>query len=44
MINISFPFTEEKIRALNVGEGVPISSVVFTGPDVVKLASNFQWR
>jgi len=31
MINLSFPFTEEKIRALKVGDEVLISGVVFTG-------------
>ena len=31
MIKLSFPFTEEKIRALKVGDEVLISGVVFTG-------------
>jgi tartrate dehydratase beta subunit/fumarate hydratase class I family protein len=31
MIKLSFPFSEEKIRALKVGDGVLISGVVFTG-------------
>src|SRR5208283_3799630 len=31
----SFPFTEEKIRALKVGDEVLISGVVFTGRDAV---------
>jgi fumarate hydratase subunit beta len=35
MIKLSFPFTEEKIRALKVGDEVLISGVVFTGRDVV---------
>ncbi len=35
MTNISFPFTEEKIRALKVGDEVLISGVVFTGRDAV---------
>ena len=35
MINLSFPFTEEKIRALKVGDEVLISGVVFTGRDAV---------
>ena len=35
MISLSFPFTEEKIRALKVGEPVEISGVIFTGRDVV---------
>ncbi len=34
-IPLSFPFTEEKIRALQVGDAVEISGVVFTGRDVV---------
>ena len=33
MIKLSFPFTEEKIRALKVGDEVLISGVVFTGRD-----------
>jgi fumarate hydratase subunit beta len=35
MIPLSFPFTEEKIRALRVGDEVLISGVVFTGRDAV---------
>ncbi len=35
MTKLSFPFTEEKIRALKVGEEVLISGVVFTGRDAV---------
>jgi fumarate hydratase subunit beta len=35
MINLSFPFTEEKIRALKVGDEVLISGIVFTGRDAV---------
>ena len=31
MIKLSFPFTEEKIRALKVGEEVLITGIVFTG-------------
>ena len=31
MISLVFPFTEEKIRALKVGDEVLISGVVFTG-------------
>jgi len=31
MINLSFPFTEEKTRALKVGDEVLISGVVFAG-------------
>jgi tartrate dehydratase beta subunit/fumarate hydratase class I family protein len=33
MIKLSFPFTEEKIRALKVGEEVLISGIVFTFVD-----------
>ena len=35
MINLSSPFTEEKIRALNVGDEVLITGVLFTGRDAV---------
>jgi len=35
MIPLSFPFTEDKIRALKVGDEVLISGVVFTGRDAV---------
>lgn len=35
MTKLSFPFTEEKIRALKVGDEVQISGVVFTGRDAV---------
>jgi fumarate hydratase class I len=35
MTKLSFPFTEEKIRALKVGDEVMISGVVFTGRDAV---------
>ena len=35
MNKLSFPFTEEKIRALKVGDEVLISGVVFTGRDAV---------
>jgi tartrate dehydratase beta subunit/fumarate hydratase class I family protein len=31
MIKFSFPFTEEKIRALKVGDEALISGVIFTG-------------
>ena len=34
-IPLQFPFTEDKIRALRVGDAVEISGVVFTGRDVV---------
>ena len=33
MTKLSFPFTEEKIRALKVGDEVLISGIVFTGRD-----------
>jgi fumarate hydratase subunit beta len=33
--NLSFPFSEDKIRALKVGDEVLISGVVFTGRDAV---------
>ena len=35
MISLSFPFTEEKIRALKVGDEVGLTGVVFTGRDAV---------
>jgi tartrate/fumarate subfamily iron-sulfur-dependent hydro-lyase beta chain len=35
MIKLTAPFTEEKIRALKVGDEVLISGVVFTGRDAV---------
>jgi fumarate hydratase subunit beta len=35
MIPLSAPFTEEKIRALKVGDAVAISGIVFTGRDAV---------
>ena len=35
MIPLSFPFTEEKVRALKVGDAVGISGVIFTGRDAV---------
>ena len=35
MIKVSFPSTEEKIRALKVGDEVLISGVLFTGRDAV---------
>ena len=35
MIELRSPFTEEKIRALKVGDEVAISGVVFTGRDAV---------
>ena len=44
MIKLSFPFTEEKIRALKVSGEVLISGVGFTGRGAAGLASIFQWR
>ena len=38
MIKLSFPFTEDKIRALKVGDEVLISGGVFTGRDCAELA------
>ena len=35
MIKLSFPFSEEKIRALKVGDEVLISGVIHTGRDAV---------
>ena len=35
MISLTLPFTEEKIRALKVGDEVALSGVVFTGRDAV---------
>ena len=35
MIKLTFPFTEEKIRALKVGDEVLISGVIHTGRDAV---------
>ena len=35
MIKLSFPFSEEKVRALKVGDEVLISGIVFTGRDAV---------
>jgi fumarate hydratase subunit beta len=35
MITLNGPFTEEKIRALRVGDEVELSGVVFTGRDAV---------
>ncbi len=35
MIKLSFPFTEEKVRALKVGDEVLISGVIHTGRDAV---------
>jgi tartrate dehydratase beta subunit/fumarate hydratase class I family protein len=39
-----FPFTEEKIMVLKVGDEVLISGVVFTGRDAAGLASVSQRR
>jgi fumarate hydratase class I len=35
MVKLTFPFTEEKIRALKVGDEVLISGVIHTGRDAV---------
>ncbi len=35
MISLTTPFTEEKIRALKVGDEVGLSGIVFTGRDAV---------
>ena len=35
MINLTIPFTEEKIRSLKVGDAVQISGLIFTGRDAV---------
>jgi len=35
MTTLTFPFTEDKIRALKVGDEVQISGVLFTGRDAV---------
>ena len=35
MTNLSFPFTEEKIRSLKVGDEVLITGTIFTGRDAV---------
>ena len=42
MIKLSFPFTEEKIRALKVGDEVLVSAVGFIGRDAGGLASVFR--
>jgi tartrate dehydratase beta subunit/fumarate hydratase class I family protein len=39
MTKLTFPFTEDKIRALKVGDEMLVSGVVFTGRDPVGLAS-----
>jgi fumarate hydratase subunit beta len=36
MIRLNFPFTEEKIRALKVGDEVLISGIIHTGRDAVR--------
>jgi len=35
MTKLSFPFTEDKVRALKVGDEVLISGIIFTGRDAV---------
>jgi len=44
MNNLSIPITDDKIRALKVGNEVKICGVVFTGRDAARLASIFRWR
>jgi tartrate dehydratase beta subunit/fumarate hydratase class I family protein len=41
MIKLSFPFSEEKIRALKVGGEVLISGIVFTGRDAALRGAYF---
>ncbi len=41
MTSLTFPFTEEKIRALGVSDEVLISGVVFTGRE---LAARFMQK
>jgi len=36
MVNLLFPFSEEKIRALKVGDEVLISGIGFTGRDAIR--------
>jgi len=43
-MTLGFPFAEETIRALKVGDEVLISGIVFTGRAVARLASLFQPR
>ena len=35
MISLTFPFTEDKMRALKVGDEVGLTGTVFTGRDAV---------
>jgi tartrate dehydratase beta subunit/fumarate hydratase class I family protein len=44
MIKLLFPFTEEKILVLKVGNEVLISGVVFTGRDAGKSLKTFRLR
>lgn len=44
MTKLDFPFTEDEIRALKVGDEVLISGVVFAGRAAAGLASVFRWR
>ena len=39
MIQLSYPFTQEKVLALKVGDEVGISGIVFTGRDAVHQGS-----
>jgi tartrate dehydratase beta subunit/fumarate hydratase class I family protein len=40
MIKLSFPFTEEKNRAVKVGDEVLFSGIVFTGQDAQGLPAS----
>ena len=42
MTKLTFPFTEEKNRALKVGDEVLISGAVFAGRAAAELASSFR--
>jgi fumarate hydratase subunit beta len=42
MTKLTFPFTEEKIRSLKVGDELLISGVVFTGRNAAGLACVFR--
>jgi tartrate dehydratase beta subunit/fumarate hydratase class I family protein len=44
MVKLSIPFTEQKIRALKVGDEVLISGVVFTGRDAAARPSGEKVR
>jgi tartrate dehydratase beta subunit/fumarate hydratase class I family protein len=42
MTKLSFPFIEEQIRTLKVGEEVLVSGVVFTGRDAALRGPHFE--